>query len=342
MMPVRALQPLALQGIYMTSTTVGSMRGMDLADEFKERGGNTIVFDVQNSNGKLAYESQLPLSIQMENRGNDIEDLRNTVKQYHDKGFYMVARFVLFKGTFVSAKKTEWVLKNKNGLGVYDSSVGAVWLDSGNVDLLQYLTDIGREIAFSGVDEIQFDYVRFPEAGKGGAIHYSFVGDKSFTQDETITKAVSTMSSALHLLGVKVGVDVFGIIVWDNISWKLIGQNIAALAPMVDALYPMPYPSHFGPGWGGHKNPADEPYFFVQETTKRFVEQTQGTRVDIRPWLQGFTLGVSNFDASYIKEQIRALHDINLKSFIIWNARNVYDIPFRAFARFLNVKDRQK
>jgi hypothetical protein len=95
-------------------------------------------------------------------------------------------------------------------------------------------------------------------------------------------------------------------------------------------MYPMPYPSHFGYGWGGHKNPADEPYFFVQETTKKFLEQTKGSGVKIRPWLQGFHMRETKYGPNYIKEQIRALTDIGIDEFSVWNARNVYGVTFKA------------
>ncbi len=109
----------------------------------------------------------------------------------------------------------------------------------------------------------------------------------------------------------------------------MIGQNIGELAKHIDAIYLMPYPSHFGYGWGGHKNPADEPYFFVQETTKKFIEQTQGTGVHIRPWLQGFMMRVTRYGPNYIREQVRALRDIGIDEFAVWNAANNYDVSFK-------------
>ena len=42
----------------------------------------------------------------------------------------------------------------------------------------KYLIDISLEIARAGFDEVQFDYVRFPEGGKGGAIYYSYAEEK--------------------------------------------------------------------------------------------------------------------------------------------------------------------
>lgn len=320
----------ALHGIYMTSQTVGSAKGEALADEFAKLGGNLIVFDIQDSAGKFAYLSNIPLSIELDNRKDQIKNLAETVQKLHEKGFYVAARFVLFKNSYLAKRKREWVLKKKGGGNIFVSNDGPIWLDPGNAELKEYIIDIGREVAFAGVDEIQFDYVRFPEGGKGGYVGYAFTGDDTLTRDQAMTKVVAEIAEELHYLGVKVSVDVFGIVVWDNVSWKVIGQNIAELAKHVDAIYPMPYPSHFGYGWGGHKNPADEPYFFVQETTKKFVEQTAGTGVKIRPWLQGFQMRVTQYGPNYIKEQIRGLTDIGIDEFAVWNARNEYGVVMKA------------
>jgi len=318
----------SLHGIYLTSQTVVQKQGEDLMAEFAKLGGNMIVFDVQDSGGRLAYPSSLPISIEIDNRNDKIADLSATVQKIHDRGYYAVARFVLFKNGFVAGKKPAWTLKRKGTKNTFVSNDGPTWLDPGNPELKEYLTDISREIAAAGVDEIQFDYVRFPEGGRGGYVGYNFTGDNQFSRDQAMTNFVSEIATELHYLGVNVGVDIFGIVVWDNVSWKVIGQNVSELAKHVDAMYPMPYPSHFGYGWGGHKNPADEPYFFVQETTKKFVEQTKGTKVKIRPWLQGFAMKVTKYGPSYVREQVRSLHDIGIEEFSIWNARNDYSVSF--------------
>lgn len=323
--------PEPLKGIYLTSYTSSNKQGEDLMNKWKEAGGNMIVFDIQDSGGHLAYPSNLPVSIEIKNRGNKIPDLFAHIKKMKDKGFYVVARYVLFKNSFLARARPQWTLKRKGTKSPFVSRDGPIWLDPGNPELQDYLTDIGREIALSGVDEIQFDYVRFPEGGKGGYVGYSFIGDDAMTRDQSITNFIAKIKDEIKIFGTAISVDVFGIVVWDNVSWKVIGQNIAELAKHVDAIYPMPYPSHFGYGWGGHKNPADEPYFFVQETTKKFLEQTAGSKAKIRPWLQGFSLRVSRFGPNYIKEQIRALNDISLQEFSVWNAANNYWATLGAF-----------
>lgn len=332
------IHPDPLRGIYLTSHTVSSSRSEKIMDEFKKLGGNMVIFDVQDASGRLAYPSQLSLSWELENRKDQIKDLQATVDMLHRKGFYAVARFVLFKNGFLVRKKREWVLKRKKSQAIFASREGAIWLDAGHQELQQYLIDIAREVAASGVDEIQFDYVRFPGGGRGGTIGYAYTGDEIFSPDQAITNFISELSDILHAMEVKLSVDIFGIVVWDDVSWRVIGQNIGELGKYVDAIYPMPYPSHFGPGWGGHRNPADEPYFFVQESVKKFLEQTKHTKVKIRPWLQGFAMRVRHYNSVYIQQQIRAINDIGLQEFSIWNAMNNYGISFKGLENMQNKK----
>lgn len=325
----------ALRGIYLTSQTVASPAGDRLLDAFKAVGGNMVVFDIQSSGGQLAYLSGLQTSIAIGNQKTQIADLPELMRKLHDKGFYAVARFVVFKNAFLAGKKPEWVLKRKGSNSRFSGRDGPVWLDVGNSDLQGYLIEIIKEIAAAGVDEIQLDYVRFPEAGAGGYIGYSYTGETSRTREQTITNFIADAAWELNWYGVKLSVDMFGIVVWDSISGRLIGQNVREISKYVDAIYPMPYPSHFGRGWGGHANPADEPYFFVQETAKKFLEQrAPESTTEIRPWLQGFVMRVSDFGPNYIREQIRALSDIGLGSFSVWNAANNYSMTLRAMESF--------
>lgn len=315
-------------GIYLTSQTVGNQNGADNEEKFAKLGGNMIVFDVQDSKGKIAYPTQVSVSQEIGNHKEQIKNLTEQVKDLHDKGFYVVARMVLIKNPFLAAKKPEWTLKKRGTKSPFVSRDGPVWLDPGNPELQQYFLDTAKEIALSGVDEVQFDYIRFPEAGKGGVVGYSFTGEETLSRDQAITNLVKKLADVVHEFNVNVSVDVFGIIVWDNVSWKFIGQNVSELAKYVDVICPMPYPSHFGAGWGGHANPANEPYFFVQETTKKFEEQMAGGMAKQRPWLQGFAMNVTNYNSNYIREQVKALRDIGIGDYTIWNAANNYGISF--------------
>jgi len=50
-----------------------------------------------------------------------------------------------------------------------------------------------------------------------------------------------------------------------------------------------------------------------------------GETAEIRPWLQSFTLGAPRYTPYHVKEQIRAVEDLGLTSWILWNASGRYD-----------------
>jgi hypothetical protein len=128
----------------------------------------------------------------------------------------------------------------------------------------------------------------------------------------------------LKPLDVLVSVDIFGLttVAEDDLN---IGQKIEDLAPYVDFLCPMVYPSHYPAGYMGFKNPAEHPYKVVYDSCMRGLDKIKGQRARLRPWIQDFDLG-ARYDRHMIFEQIQALRDAGAFGFCAWNARNVYTI----------------
>lgn len=322
-----------LQGIYLSASSAGSKTGMNLITNLKDHGGNLVVFDVKETDGHLYYPSKIELLKKL--GGNDriiLKHPKNFIRYWHQRGIYLVARVTSFKDEFLAVKKPEWAIHTFGG-GIWKGPEGQSWLDPSLPEVQDYVISVAEEAALLGVDEIQFDYVRFPTQGPLGSANYSF-DEKKVEHYEIIRDFLKKAQSKLKPLGVKIGIDVYGIVSWNNgFDTKSTGQKIQALAPYIDVLYPMSYPSHFGPGFGGHKNPADEPYYFVKRTVEQFQEQLAGTQVEIRAWLQGFTYRVTNFTSDYVVQQAKALKDIGLESFVIWNASNKYDASWGSFGR---------
>lgn len=316
----------ALRGIYFTAYTAGSEHGRDLVRKLKESGGNMVVFDMKEIDGHLFYPSEV--SLNKEAGGNDkilLKDPRAFVDFLHENGVYVVARIVCFKDELMAVKKPEWAIQSARG-GLWKSPEGQVWLDPSLPAVQDYVISVAREAAAVGVDEVQFDYVRFPTQGPVGDANYSF-DEKTTEHWQIIQGFLKRADAALRDVDVKIGVDVFGIVVWNNeYDAGSTGQKMAELAPYIDTVYPMIYPSHFGPGFAGYKKPGDAPYFFIGESVKLFKEiLPPAAGVQIRPWLQAFAYRVSNYGPAYVAEQVRAVHDQGLKSFVLWNAGNNFD-----------------
>lgn len=318
-------RPEVVRGIYFTGSTATSDAGKRLVEKLLASGGNTLVVDINESDGALTYGKldQKPI----------LRDLRANIAEWKSKGIYVVARVVAFKERVVSRARSDLAIKNAGG-GAWRDNRGSVWLDPSNPQTVQYAIDMAKEAAIMGVDEVQFDYVRFPTEGNLGAARFMF-DPKKKQKWEVIRDFLKEARTQLIPLGVSLSADIFGIVGWQPApNYRTTGQRIECVAPYLDVIYPMGYPSHFGPGFGGHANPADEPYYFTWKTSQYFVDYAKGTGVAIRPWLQSFTYRVTiPYNSSYISEQMRGAFAAGSQGFVLWNAGNAYDIGWSVIGK---------
>jgi hypothetical protein len=106
-----------------------------------------------------------------------------------------------------------------------------------------------------------------------------------------------------------------------------VGQRIEDLAPLVDYLCPMTYPSSYHRGIPGYPNPVAHPYEVVFETVRLMRARTRHTRVQIRPWLQDFrdyAFDRRRFGPSQVRSEIKAADDAGAIGWMLWNPGNRY------------------
>ena len=178
-----------------------------------------------------------------------------------------------------------------------------------------------HEAAKLGFDEIQYDYIRFPDE-----YHHNLDYDYDETAKErweVINDFLKEAKKVTDEYGIKLGVDVFGATIYGNVDWDLVGQKIPEIAKTVDVIYPMTYPSHVSPGYNGFKNPYGDPYTFIKDAIGKFVEATDG-QAEIRTWVQGFPLKIPNYGAWFVKEQVRGTYDAGANGFVVWSPGNIY------------------
>jgi len=179
------------------------------------------------------------------------------------------------------------------------------------------------ELADLGFDEIQFDYVRFPSDGDLGTMDFGRPTSPS-DQIEAITAFLATTEDALAPTGAKSAADVFGFtLLVDDIG---IGQDVQRLAPVVDYVCPMVYPSHFPNGSldvAGHPN--DFPYETIAISLEAGKANVPGVAPKLRPWLQDFSLpGMSEYGVAEVRAQIDAAEAAEVGGWMIWDPNNRY------------------
>ena len=197
-------------------------------------------------------------------------------------------------------------------------------MDPAQPEVRAYNIGLAMELARAGVDEIQFDYVRFPTNGWRA----EWEGDLEATaarRREVITEFLSAARDSLADLDVRISADLYGIMAWERIEdLALTGQHVPTFAQHVDVICPMIYPSHFGPGFEGIERPGDHPDYFISEGVRRFKNLVDGQAL-IRPWLQAFPYRVSNYDGHYVTRQISAAEAAGGAGWSLWNPAGRYD-----------------
>jgi hypothetical protein len=321
------------KGIYMTATSIQIDRFHTMTDSLVKAGGNTVVFDVKNEDGIVSYKSDVPMVKQIgADKAGPIQDLKTRVKQMHDKGIHVAGRIVLFKDPILAKARPDLTLKSlSNGKPWLDKGK-LQWLDPNHPEVIAYNLAIAKELAEIGVDEIQFDYVRFPAESKTSDIAYSFDTEKT-PKHEIITAFMKKANEELKPKGVLLSIDVFGVIAWNkDIDQRITGQKVEDLAKYVDVMCPMVYPSHFGKIFDGKQNPADHPVYFVDQGVKKLYAKIDGSGAVVRPWIQGFDWRVSNFGPAYVGKQIDAAKDADAVGYMVWNASNKYEPTWKAMS----------
>ena len=196
---------------------------------------------------------------------------------------YLIGRVVVMEDPTLSAARPELALMRTDG-SRWVNAGGLGWMNPYDQRVWQYVVGVGKAAAEAGFDEIQFDYVRFPTDGDVSQIVYRHKVREA--KGNTIARFLRYAGSQLHPLGVRVSADVFGLAATHDLG---IGQVPKKVAPYVDALYPMVYPSHFGPGEYGIPDPDAYPGRTVARAVLDFRRQLKG-KVTLIPWLQDFSL----------------------------------------------------
>jgi len=203
---------------------------------------------------------------------------------------------------------------------------GSRWLTNGGLGwtnpydkrVWKYNVDIAEQAAKLGFDEIQFDYVRFPSDGDISQIVYP--GKKTQPMGWTIPLFLKYARERLKPLGVRISVDVFALSATRNLG---IAQFPRRIAPFVDAIYPMVYPSHYVSGEYGIVDPDSRPGTTVAYSLRDFRDKLRGRKAKLIPWLQDFSLG-HTYSLSDVADQIQAARLEHSKGFMLWNAAGVY------------------
>lgn len=291
---------------------------------------NALVIDAKDIVGILTYRSSDPVVQKYQNHPAIIKDFNKLVHYLHENQIYVIVRLALFQDMNLIKHRKDLAIYNENTLSKTIEFKGVpIWVDPAKEDVQDYNIRIFKELLSFGVDEIQFDYVRYPAEGDLSKVIFYNVKtpqDKTKHLENFLFKAWFLKYGT----NTKLSIDVFGITAWqEKKDIEQTGQDITKISKYFDYISPMLYPSHFQRGFEGIANPADHPEYFYEKGMKLFVNIIP-EYVKIRPWLQAFKWRVTNYSEEYIKRQINTIQKNHGYGWIMWNAGNQYETVFNA------------
>lgn len=300
--------PTEVKAIYITSQTAKRTGHMaELRQIIKDTELNAVVINTKE-----------PFGARMD------DDLGKLVAELHDEGVWVIARHVAFQDDDLATRQPKFSLKRANGANWKDRG-GHGWVDPASQEVWQYNLDLAQQALRLGFDEINLDYIRFPTDGDLQNIIYP-AWDKAKPKEEVLRDFLHWFKQGLLSVNpqAKLSIDVYGETFLRDFAGTT-GQRILLLAPEVDVVAPMVYPSHYRSGNFGFSNPASEPYGVVKGTLLKgnplFINAPDTI---VRPWLQDFNLGAT-YTPAMVRAQMQATEEAGHKNgWMLWNPKNIY------------------
>ncbi len=330
--------PAVIKAVYATSWSAASEKKLAyLISLIKKTELNAIVIDIKDYSGYVVYNTELELPKKYNAIEMRIPRLNALIKKLHDENIYVIARIAVFQDQRLPLARPELALMSSSTGEIWKDYKGLMWLDTASQAVWDYNIAIAREVLDRGVDEANFDYIRFASDGDLNDIKHPFWDEKKlkinvvrdffkYLRDQLWDKTISA--------------DLFGLVTV-NTDGLGIGQHLEYALPYFDFIAPMVYPSHYFKGFIGYEKPAEHPYEVVKYSLDRAVtrltayqnwQSEQGINrplAKLRPWFQDFDLG-ADYDAAKVRAQIdawdaaAAAHPELNGGWMLWNPSNIY------------------
>ena len=333
----RLTQASGKNGLYLNSASTSGEVLENHLDFVRETGLNTIVVDFKEDSGYIAYDSDLELPEKVGALRPRFE-ISSLVDATHERGVYLVARLVVFQDPqlygFDKGRYAVWdgesdepwgrkfrIKSDDNEEILFEQR--EFWVDPYSEFVWRYVIDIALEVQSAGVDEIQFDYIRFPSDGD--------LDRAVYRHRRNGMRMVDALESFLRMareeLEIPISVDIYGY----NGMYRMgnwIGQSAELFAEYVDVICPMFYPSHYPRNYMADIEYFDRARLIYAEGTARAQDIVGGASI-IRPYVQAFLIGgelaydEAEFD-TYLRSQLEGALSSRAEGFTLWNASNRY------------------
>ena len=277
---------------------------------------NTLVIDVKTDHGHLMYDSNVQESYEINNERvkfnkESLKDLKN------NHNIYLIGRVVAFQDPLFAKTYEESAVFDSKTNSIFSKN-GQYFLDPSDQKSRNYVLNVAIEACGLGFDEIQFDYIRYPDTSHS---NLAYKEESTFNnRTRNINSFLDEATETLHGEGCLVSADIFGYVLQTK-SDNGIGQHLESIVQSVDFISPMVYPSHYSNGSFGYQYPNKYPYEVVSAALNDGLSRGVDIK-QLRPYLQGFWHTTDD-----VRLNIKAAEDMGL-DWIIWNNSSMYDTNY--------------
>lgn len=322
--PSHVALPKPLRGLYVSSWVAGTQSTINrIINLIDTTSANAIIIDIKDATGRISYMPKDESLISIGSGTTRIRNLPALIERLHEKNIYVIGRISVFQDPFYATKFPDAAYKDtRTGLTWHDNK-GLSWVKNNSLPFWEYTVRIAKDAYAQGFDEINLDYVRYPS---DGPLSYLDTAGMEKGRTGTMSDFFSYVSTELRSKeAIPISADLFGLTM--SAQGDLgIGQILELVAPHVDYVAPMVYPSHFAKGTYGIADPARQPYAIIYKSLSDGIARMQAIGEDVhklRPWLQDFNLGAV-YTHDLVQAQITAAEELGLTSWMLWDPRNIY------------------
>ena len=289
---------------------------------------NAFVVDIKD-NTSPAYKSEVMKKLSPTNYSNAIletDEYKSAIKKIKDNNFYAIGRITTFKDDYYAIDNPTDTIYDKRSNEPFNHN-DSYWPSAYSRNVWYFNVELAKEaVNTMGFNEIQFDYVRFPDRTSYLEQYLDYKNQYNETKAQALQQFVMYACDELHKLDVYVSIDVFAESAHQYVT--AYGQYFPAISNIADVISPMPYPDHFNEHQYGIENVVwTVPYELIYIWANNYVNERQQettTPAIVRTWIQTYDTirePYITYDNNKVSDQIKGLYDAGIKTgYITWNS----------------------
>ena len=315
-----------IRGVYMPAAYQQSDL---LADRFLDslEGSeiNAVLVDLKDTSGIVHYQSDLEQVAANQAQSAQAADASWLAKKIEDRGYTAIGRISAFQDRtapkFMADAAVKYQGTQTNWIDNSVENGGKPWLNPYSQQAQQYISDLASEAAQKGFEVIILDSVQFPT---GYSLELASYGDtEGKSRQQVLTEFVDGVQQRVAEQNCR-------ILVQESAGTMLTsdayGENPAAL--MTDGgvidLTPAMLGAWFQLGEERIDDPVQKPYETV-DFLLGHIQPQAGTIALLQDYTAQWLAG-EPYGRPQVEEQLRAMRDNGLNSYILYDPEGTYDL----------------